>query len=89
MKVTTNEIKQVNNNVSTTNNKINVLEMPAPRTLREALTRPDHDLWKQAYVKEMDKIASRNTYQIVSPDDKHKAIKSKLVFALLLILMEV
>jgi hypothetical protein len=51
-----------------------------PRTLRDALKRPDADLWYQAAVKEMEAHIENGTWELVKLPPGCKAIGSQWVF---------
>jgi hypothetical protein len=51
-----------------------------PRTLRDALKRPDADLWYQAAVKEMEAHIENGTWELVKLPPGCKAIGSRWVF---------
>jgi hypothetical protein len=51
-----------------------------PRTLRDALKRPDADLWYQAAVKEMEAHIENGTWELVKLPPGRKAIGSQWVF---------
>ncbi|KAJ2914303.1 hypothetical protein MD484_g6105, partial [Candolleomyces efflorescens] len=56
------------------------LERP-PRTHREALMRPDSDLWQAAMRREVESLKEKGVYEVVCPPAGCKPIGTKWVFA--------
>jgi hypothetical protein len=71
-----------------TQNKLNIgrVPLPVPSTLEEALKGPEGDKWLEAWRTEMNRVISRNTFDVCDEevqDDEHiKGIKSKYAFRL-------
>jgi hypothetical protein len=55
-------------------------EPSEPKTFREAMQRPDADLWYQAAVKEMEAHIENGTWELVKLPPSRKAIGSRWVF---------
>ncbi|CAI7749291.1 unnamed protein product [Closterium sp. NIES-53] len=54
--------------------------VPEPKTLAEALSRPDAEKWKQSVKEEYDSLLENETWELCELPPGKKAISSKLIF---------